>query len=84
MQTRVLSVMIYEALKAKGAELGNAAIYIIEQAIEEYEAFQPSAKAAAALAADGERGADMLPAPACCASFVYDGTHHKDCRFFRP
>jgi hypothetical protein len=36
-----------------------------------------------ALAAD-ERGADMLPAPACCASFVYDGTHHKDCRFFRP
>jgi hypothetical protein len=38
---------------------------------------------AAALAADGERGTDMLPAPACCASFVYDGTHHKDCRFFR-
>lgn len=25
--------------------------------------------------------ADLLPRPACCASFVFDGTHHKDCRF---
>ena len=25
--------------------------------------------------------ADLLPAPACCASFVTYGVHHKDCRF---
>ena len=24
---------------------------------------------------------DLLPAPACCASFVAYGEHHKDCRF---
>ena len=24
--------------------------------------------------------ADLLSRPACCASFVFDGTHHKDCR----
>ena len=28
--------------------------------------------------------ADLLDAPACCASFVFDGTHHKDCRFSQP
>jgi hypothetical protein len=28
--------------------------------------------------------ADLLDAPACCASFVFDGTHHKDCRFAQP
>jgi hypothetical protein len=27
---------------------------------------------------------DLLDAPACCASFVFDGTHHKDCRFAQP
>lgn len=28
-----------------------------------------------------KRAHDLLNAPACCASFVFDGTHHKDCRF---
>jgi hypothetical protein len=42
METKVLSVMIYEALNAKGAGLGNASIGIIESAIDEYEAAQQS------------------------------------------
>ena len=46
METKVLSVMIYEALNAKGAVLGNASIGIIESAIDEYEAAQPSVQAA--------------------------------------
>ena len=28
-----------------------------------------------------KRAPDLLPRPACCASFVFDGTHHRDCRF---
>jgi len=27
---------------------------------------------------------DLLPASACCASYVFDGTHHKDCRYAQP
>lgn len=37
------------------------------------------AKALAQQAA--QQDADTLPAPACCASFVAYGVHHKDCRF---
>lgn len=27
---------------------------------------------------------DLLPAPACCASFVAHGVHHRDCRLAQP
>ena len=27
---------------------------------------------------------DLLPAAACCASFVAYGVHHKDCRLAQP
>ena len=32
------------------------------------------------LAAQQMRALDLLSEPACCASFVLDGTHHRDCR----
>ena len=31
-------------------------------------------------AAQQMRALDLLSEPACCASFVLDGTHHRDCR----
>lgn len=31
-------------------------------------------------AAQQMRALDLLSEPSCCASFVLDGTHHRDCR----
>ena len=37
-ENQKLAVAIYEALNAKGAELGNVSIFIIEKAIEIHQA----------------------------------------------
>jgi len=36
------------------------------------------------LAALTKRAGDLLDSPACCASFVYDGTHHIHCPRAQP
>lgn len=36
------------------------------------------------IAAQHRVQSDWLSEPACCASFVFDGTHHRDCRMAQP
>lgn len=59
MGTKVLSVMIYDALNAKGAGLGDASIGIIEKAIDEFNAAQQSVQA------DGSMWLADYPCPLC-------------------